>query len=87
MFKSKTLVVLPLLGLMAASAYAQSGQRPQGAPQEAIEACADKAENDACQFTGPRDEEISGVCMSSPQGDEGLACAPEGGMPQGPARN
>ena len=55
--------------------------RPQGPPPEAIEACADLAEGDACSFTGRRNDEITGTCIAPPDGDGGLACAPEGGPP------
>lgn len=69
--------------IYASLSYAQPGGhgRPQGPPPEAIEACADLSEGDACSFTGRRDDEVKGTCIVLPRGDEGLVCAPEGGPP------
>lgn len=63
---------------------AASGDRggPKGPPPEAIKACADLAKGDACSFTGRRDDEIKGSCIALPNGDDGLACAPEGRPPR-----
>lgn len=55
--------------------------RPQGPPPEAIDACSNLAEGDACSFTGRRDDTLEGTCMSPPEGGDGLACAPAGGPP------
>ncbi len=60
--------------------------RPQGPPPEATEACAELSEGDACSFTGRRNDEITGTCMTLPNGNEGLACAPEGGPPRESSR-
>lgn len=60
--------------------------RPQGPPPEAIESCANLSEGDSCSFTGRRDDTVEGTCMSPPEGDDELACAPEGGPPDGGRR-
>lgn len=57
------------------------GGRPHGPPPEAIEACADLSEGDACSFTGRRDDVIEGTCIVPRSEKEELACAPEGGPP------
>lgn len=56
------------------TAYSQ-GEPPQP-PQEAVEACASKADGDVCSFTGPRNDTLSGTCRKGPQGEDKLACAP-----------
>ena len=58
----------------------ESGKR-RGPPPEAIEACADQAEGAACTFSGRRGD-VSGSCIVPPNGEEALACAPEGGPPR-----
>ncbi|MFK8043798.1 hypothetical protein [Congregibacter sp.] len=50
----------------------------RGPPPEALEACANLSEGDACAFTGRRGD-MSGVCFAPPKEDAALACAPEGG--------
>ena len=42
---------------------------------EAIEACKDRSEGDACRFETPRGE-LEGTCRTPPRGDT-LACVPE----------
>ena len=70
--------------VFASLSWAAPGDRdrPQGPPPEAIEACADLAEGNACSFTGRRNDEITGTCMVSRKTDKGLVCAPEGGPPR-----
>lgn len=80
----------------AGLSHAEPGGRgdpgsPQGGPPpEAIEACAELAESDACSFTGRRGEEVAGSCIVPQQGRQkstdqettgqaALACAPAGG--------
>jgi len=48
----------------------------RGAPQEAIEACADLQIDEACQFEGRRGE-VSGLCITPPEEEQGLVCKPE----------
>lgn len=60
----------------------QSGKR-RGPPPQAIEACADQTEGEACSFTGGRSEEVTGTCIVPRRGEESLVCAPEGGPPNG----
>lgn len=54
-----------------------------GPPPEALDACANLAEGDACSFTGRRDETVEGICIMPPNDEEALVCAPEGGPPGG----
>ena len=63
-----------------------SGQNPPGRhsrhpgpPTEAIQACDGAGESEACSFTSPRGDEITGTCEYLP--DDQFACAPEGGPP------
>jgi hypothetical protein len=65
--------------------HGPGGHGPHEPPKEAVEACAGKAEGDAC--TVSRGEEShDGTCHKPPQG-EALACAPadgKGGPPPKP---
>ncbi len=58
---------------------AQDGQdtRPGGAPQEAIDACANLTEGVACSFTLQNGNTISGSCINPPNLGT-LVCAPQG---------
>lgn len=80
-----TAILVLLLASLATTAFAQPGRGDSGGrrgpPPEAIEACAGKSANDACSFTGRRDDTIEGTCFAPPGIDE-LACAPEGGPPE-----
>jgi len=67
--------------LASCAAGPRERDRPQKPPSEAIEACADLSAGDACSFTGPRNEAISGTCMALKGDQEQLACTPEGGPP------
>lgn len=74
--------------LMAAPAGAQNqpprNGRMSGPPPEALQACADKAIEDACTMTRPRgNETVEGRCVTTP--DEKLACLPNG-VEQPPSR-
>lgn len=72
-----TLMMLPMwLEAQPGGGGGKGGRPPQGPPQEAIAACEGKSEGDSCEFTGPRDDTISGICRSI---EEQLTCAPEGG--------
>ena len=54
---------------------APSGRRGHRAPpEEALEACDEKAEGDACVVELP-ERQLDGTCRATPH-DEGLACAP-----------
>ncbi len=61
-------------------ANANPGERGgrRGPPQEAFDACVSKAEGDVCTFSGHRGD-VEGTCMSPPQGEGALACAPDRG--------
>ncbi|MFW2589390.1 hypothetical protein [Sagittula sp. SSi028] len=67
--------------ILDSTQLAQSKQRPQRPPQEAIEACQDKKSGDACSFDG-RDGTESGTCVS-PQSNVPPACAPAGQQQRG----
>lgn len=55
---------------------------PPKPPQEALDACASKADGDACSFTC-NGATLDGTCITPPDGDGALACAPP--MPPPPA--
>jgi len=82
----KSTIVSALLGLLLiASASLAMAQPPGrgGPPPEAIEACENAAEGDACSFEGRRGGTISGECVNPPRGEASLLCMPEGGRPGG----
>ena len=82
--KSKVFTALFFASMVFASqSCAAPGDRGRrhGPPPEAIEACADLSEGDACSFTGRRDDDVKGTCIVLPRGNEGLVCAPEDGPP------
>lgn len=54
---------------------------PPGPPEEAVAACEGKSEGATCEFTGPRNDTISGTCQTI---EEQMACVPEGGPQGGP---
>jgi len=51
------------------------GRGERGAPPEAIQACADLAIDDACEFEGRRGS-VSGSCVIPSEDEEILACKP-----------
>ncbi|HEX4337612.1 MAG TPA: hypothetical protein VH062_16980 [Polyangiaceae bacterium] len=79
----RSLFVALLFGAPLAAQSAGGGPPPHGQPpQEAIEACASKAEGDACSVTF-HDRTMDGTCRKGPNGEGTLACAPKG-PPPGP---
>ena len=74
-----TLLALAL-GVSTSSAFAQPPGGRGGPPPEAIDACADLSDRDACTFEGRRGDSVTGVCFTPPREEE-LACRPEGGPP------
>jgi hypothetical protein len=63
--------------LYAATAHADaSNAKDHMPPPEAIKACADKADKDACTFTGKENEAITGTCHKGPGAHAELACVP-----------
>ena len=66
--------------LMAAPAGAQNqpprNGRMSGPPPEALQACAEKAVEDACTMTPRGRQTVEGRCVSTPE--EKLACLPNG---------
>lgn len=71
------------LGLLApAIALANDRPRPPAPPQEAIDACAERAAGDACAFDHG-DHHVTGTCFS-PDEDRPLACKPDHPPPCAP---
>jgi hypothetical protein len=68
------LSVSALLPVSASIAGGRTGRGHRGPPQEAVAACADRSEGDACSFEGRRGA-MSGTCQTI---RSQLACAPEG---------
>jgi hypothetical protein len=67
------------LTLATTTSQGVAGDRPdgrRGPPPQAIEACANLSEGDACTFDGRNDEELTGVCFAPSEAE--LACKPEG---------
>ena len=62
----------------------------QGAPRQALDACANQTQGSVCSFTQPNGNQINGSCTLAPGASAGvtppnttqLACAPQGMMPQ-----
>ncbi|MCB1703637.1 MAG: hypothetical protein KDI17_02190 [Halioglobus sp.] len=80
---TRSFIIVSYLTYQVANAQpSQQGGDRRGPPPEAIEACADQSEGAACSFSGRRGD-VTGTCITLPQEDEGLACAPEGGPPGG----
>lgn len=63
---------------ISAQSFAQSGKpgmAPGAPPPEAIKACAQLSEGEACSFAGRGDDVVSGSCLISPR-QESLVCVP-----------
>lgn len=76
----KTILITLSFALISNSAMAERGgdgdkKQRRGPPPEAIEACSNLNEGDACQFTGRRGD-VSGTCFMPPKDDSELACKP-----------
>ena len=73
--------VLLLIGSASTAIWAMDGPpdsgRHMGPPPEAIEACKDKSEGAAVEFTGPRGEKIKATCK---QIEGQLVAVPDGGF-------
>jgi hypothetical protein len=73
--------LLLLIGSASAGAWAMDGPPGQGSrmgpPPEAVEACEDKSEGSAVEFTGPRGEKIKATCKLI---DGRLAAVPDDGF-------
>ncbi|MCS5711560.1 hypothetical protein [Candidatus Berkiella aquae] len=57
----------------------QSGAPHLVPPQESLDACKNKAENESCSFTGKLGDEVKGTCHKGPHGQGPLGCAPNDG--------
>jgi len=51
----------------------------RGPPQEAFDACENKAGDDTCEVVTPRGNTINGICKLPPKQSE-LVCVPKGRM-------
>lgn len=58
----------------------QASDKPQhghkGPPQEAFDACADKAQGDSCEVITPEQETLAGTCRTPPRLDS-IVCVPD----------
>jgi hypothetical protein len=63
MKKAFILTTMCLIGFTANAQQNERSERPRKPPQEAIDACVDKAENDAVTFVGRRGEELQSTCL------------------------
>ena len=81
------LLVMSTVAIMSFPLWMQAqpdGPPPDGGPggpggppqssQEAIDACADKTENDACEFETQQGDSMSGACEQTPEKE--LVCRP-----------
>ena len=64
-------VALMMVAALGAAQSSPSDDEPHGPRPEAIAACKDKSEGDACEFDGPRGH-VAGSCRKARTGD--LAC-------------
>ena len=80
---NKKVIVASFLALFTTLSLSNTNAKPEhrGPPPEAIEACADKIEGDACSFISPRNDDIEGSCIIPPRDEASLVCAPAGGPP------
>jgi hypothetical protein len=82
----RSLIALIALGLVAATAYAQSDEENRtnrehrGPPEVALEACSNSVQGDPCSFEGRQGEALEGSCEAPD--DKPLACRPEGAPPK-----
>lgn len=66
LFNSAILSLLLVSSLVSAQQDRDQDDRrgpPKQPPQEAIDACADKVENETVTFSGRRGEEVSAICL------------------------
>jgi len=74
-----------LLSLVSFNAYAQDAEPTErkkgrkGPPPEALVACENLQEGDACSFTSKRRGDVTGVCIVPKKDDSLLACKPPKG--------
>ena len=89
-FVSRFIFAMAAMSLIAAAAWAQpsggpgGGERPQGPPREAVEACRSLASGVACSFTDREGQKLTGTCSGPPSGGagpkpQGAASAPTSG--------
>ena len=85
-------IVSTLLFSLCLTSIAWAGQdsetrKRKGPPPEAIEACAELNEGDACGFVSQRRGEIQGSCFVPPKQGAVLACKPDRGKMRGEKNN
>jgi len=79
-----TCLLLPAASFSAQAYEGQAlesrqGGKHQGPPQEAFDACENKAGDDTCEVVTPRGNTINGICKLPPKQSE-LVCVPKGRM-------
>ena len=67
--------------LFLSSINANAKPERRGPPSEAIDACANKTEKEACTFISHKGHNIEGNCIVPPRNEAVLVCAPDGGPP------
>ena len=88
-FKQITLIktaAFSALILFTTTAMAHDGKKRghRGPPPQAIEACANGAVDQACEFAGRSGDAVSGTCVVPRRDDSGaLACKPSGDHKKG----
>lgn len=75
------------LSAITSLAFAEPPMGHRGPPPEAIEACLNLAEGDACSFEGRRGEAVEGQCFKPPRTEKLLACRPDHMPPPPRARD
>ena len=74
MVHATVFVIASVLGFAAASNDPPERRRP---PKEAVEACRQASQGDACSFEGREGETVNGTCEGPPDNsDKPLACRP-----------
>lgn len=74
-------ITLVMLNMVEQAVAQGGGKDRRGPPPEAIAACDGLAVGSSCEFTGRRDDLVSGICASPPSDDSVVACKPDGGRP------
>jgi hypothetical protein len=76
-----TIIILAGGTVLATPSYSQSGQRGNGPPPEAFNACSGKTEQVSCSVQTPHGS-LSGTCRKERRGQR-LICVPSNGGPEG----
>ena len=78
---NKPLTKTALLCFLFSAAFSiQASDKPRhehkGPPQEAFDACSDKAQGDSCEIITPEQETLTGTCRTPPR-EEKIVCVPD----------